>query len=413
MARRFIVALAAIGLMSAAIVGSAAPAVAITPPPALNITAVQATLTTINVTWELPSVDPADPLLSVGVETSMDGGPWSMDLFYPPTTTSYTADCDVPYGFGHTYSFRIKLVTQQNDTSISAASETLMVTGRPSAPLNLRQLGVGTGQVTLAWDAPSIDGGTPITGYEVWRRDGFWVYTNPWTLVGTTPADAAPSFVDDTAALFSNYTYDVQAVNKWGIGTLSDQIGASNWMPASPVQSASYKLLPHGGVRFSAQLGVVRPQETAGFDVDTANSSLTSIRPTGATTPLFIYWYGTPGQRTTFRVYGYNGLAKSATFVTISLTPADVSGPPRVVKVTGGRGQVLVTWLPPLRNGYSVIRTYRVTNVTTGRTVSLLSSARHVTFKGLVAGRRYVFKIAAVNSVGVGATATTAIVAHQ
>jgi len=41
----------------------------------------------------------------------------------------------------------------------------------PSSPLNLRGVEVDATYITLSWDAPASDGGSPLTGYVVEKKD--------------------------------------------------------------------------------------------------------------------------------------------------------------------------------------------------------------------------------------------------
>lgn len=42
---------------------------------------------------------------------------------------------------------------------------------KPSAPRNLRPIEVDATFITVAWDAPAVDGGSPITGYVIEKKD--------------------------------------------------------------------------------------------------------------------------------------------------------------------------------------------------------------------------------------------------
>ena len=87
--------------------------------------------------------------------------------------------------------------------NLSIATETLAV---PDAPTNLSAT-ESTSTVDLDWDAPADDGGSPITGYTVYR-DG--------SPIGTTDA-VTTSFQDTTAPASSQaHTYKVTAENAVG-----------------------------------------------------------------------------------------------------------------------------------------------------------------------------------------------------
>ncbi len=89
----------------------------------------------------------------------------------------------------------------------------------PSAPQNLAAI-VGDGFVKLTWNAPSDDGGAPITGYQIWR--------------GKSPGNEALYAVAGTELLFEDtgvangqtYYYKVIAVNAMGPGDDSTGVSA-------------------------------------------------------------------------------------------------------------------------------------------------------------------------------------------
>jgi len=85
--------------------------------------------------------------------------------------------------------------------------------GTPSAPQNLTAT-AGNGEVTLSWDAPANNGGSEITGYEVFIEGG------------------APSVTKDTSYTFGaldnsvEYTFIVRAVNANGSGAEAKKTAA-------------------------------------------------------------------------------------------------------------------------------------------------------------------------------------------
>ena len=62
-------------------------------------------------------------------------------------------------------------VTAENCAGKAAAEFEVAIKDRPSPPLNVRPTGTGKDFVIVNWDRPESDGGSPITGYVVERRD--------------------------------------------------------------------------------------------------------------------------------------------------------------------------------------------------------------------------------------------------
>lgn len=88
----------------------------------------------------------------------------------------------------------------------------------PSAPLNLNAT-AGNGYVILSWDASADDGGSPITGYRIYRNE---------TLITTV---TSLSHNDTSITNGLNYTYYVTAVNVAGESNHSNTVIASPQAP--------------------------------------------------------------------------------------------------------------------------------------------------------------------------------------
>ena len=75
--------------------------------------------------------------------------------------------------------------------------------GPPSPPPNLRPTEVNKDCITLTWDVPESDGGSPITGYVLEKRD---MKRNSWVRVEQTKANVrtckAPKLVEGNQYLF-------------------------------------------------------------------------------------------------------------------------------------------------------------------------------------------------------------------
>jgi len=101
--------------------------------------------------------------------------------------------------------------------------------GPPSAPTALAAT-AGDGSVSLGWTAPAFDGGSPITGYRLYRG------TSPGGESFLQSIGPATSFEDTGAANGTTYYYKVSAENENGEGPLSAEASATPGALVPPVQ---------------------------------------------------------------------------------------------------------------------------------------------------------------------------------
>jgi fibronectin type 3 domain-containing protein len=99
----------------------------------------------------------------------------------------------------------------------------------PGAPTSLSAV-AGDGSVSLTWTAPSFDGGSPLTGYRIYRG------TSPGTETFLQSAPAATVFQDDMVENGTAYYYKVSAENAVGEGPLSNEASASPSGVVPPVE---------------------------------------------------------------------------------------------------------------------------------------------------------------------------------
>ncbi len=92
----------------------------------------------------------------------------------------------------------------------------LVVTGRPSAPEGLKVTKVSDNSVTLKWSAPARDGGCPVKGYVVEKRDTF---KRVYTQVGKT---AMCEFRVPRLVAGNEYVFQVSAENDVGVGEAAE-----------------------------------------------------------------------------------------------------------------------------------------------------------------------------------------------
>ncbi|HEU5263108.1 MAG TPA: fibronectin type III domain-containing protein, partial [Gaiellaceae bacterium] len=93
--------------------------------------------------------------------------------------------------------------------------------GPPGAPSSL-SASPGDATVSLSWSAPSFDGGSPITGYRIYRGTS----PNPTTAL-TPDLGVQTSYTDTGLANGTTYYYKVSALNANGVGVPSGQAQAT------------------------------------------------------------------------------------------------------------------------------------------------------------------------------------------
>lgn len=136
----------------------------------------------VTLTWQYEASDEPSGYLvrwrEVGVEDDAHGNDvdWNEPIATGSTETMFTV---TNLDNGTNYVFQVAAINGESPGPWSLESEPVSpesdgeeVVRGPSAPRNLT-LTLGRGQVTVTWDAPSDDGGRPITGYILrWSNDG-------------------------------------------------------------------------------------------------------------------------------------------------------------------------------------------------------------------------------------------------
>jgi len=243
----------------------------------------------------------------------------------------------------------------------------------PSAPLSLAATG-GTGTVSLSWSAPASNGGSAITGYNVYRGTSAGGE-------GPTPIASNVAGTSLTDALVTNgtaYFYQVAAVNAVGTSARSSEASATP-QAAAAMPSAPQSLTAVGG-NASVALSWSAPASNGGSAVTGYNV----YRGTGAgaegTTPVASNVAGTGFTDTSLTngtPYFYRVAAVNA--VGTSPMSAEASATPQAASTAGYVGRVGSLTVSTARTTSTV--TVGSTGVSAGHTVvvSLLLSSTSLT----------------------------------
>src|SRR5207245_2845739 len=243
----------------------------------------QATAGTGNVTlsWQAPSNNGGSPITNYKIYRSSSSGTEGL-LVTIGNLTSYT---NTGLASGHTYFYKVTAVngigTSPQSNEASATTLTM-----PSAPQNL-QATAGIRNVTLSWQAPSSNGGSPITNYKIYRS----ISSGTETLL--TTVGNVTSYTNTGLASGHTYFYKVAAVN--GIGTSPQSNEASAAPSTTATQAISLNPL-------TGPAGTTVTVTGTNFSSNSAITAVTYDGTTVITNPAIIQTDSSGGFSATFGV---------------------------------------------------------------------------------------------------------------
>ena len=284
-------------------------------------------------------------------------------------------------------------------------SATPMRLTAPSAPPSFSGFLSGT-SAYLSWGTPLASGGTPVTGYEVWRSNDNGA---TWAIATTTTNLVRSARIDGLVAGMSN-SFRVVARNAAGSSTPSltltlTVLGTGVPTPPSSVSAtANYTTVnvSWSGARTTstAITDYIVEYSTNGGSTwvvyPDAVSTITSATLTNMTPNVLMY----------VRVRSKNSYGLSAPSGSVSVTPRlqpTAPDAPVNVAAVAGDSRASVRWSAPANNGGSVITSYTATSSPGGATCSVTvasNASLSCVVSGLSNGTEYTFTVVANNSIG-------------
>ncbi len=276
----------------------------------------------------------------------------------------------------------------------SPASNPVTPATVPNAP-TIISASAGDQTATVNFNAPAVNGGSPVTSYTV--------TSNP--AGGTISGPASPLTVTGLTNGVA-YTFTVTATNAVGTGAAST--------PTSSVTPATVPNAPAVGAviagNASVSVSFTPPAFNGGRPISgyTVTSNPGNLVGAGITSPITVSGL-TNGQAYTFTVTATNSLGVGLpSAASVSATPqATLPGAPTIgtAAVVGQTQTANVTFSAPASNGGSPITRYDVTSSPGGLTNFGASSP--ITVAGLTYGVAYTFAVTATNIAGTGVASAT------
>ena len=363
-------------------------------------------------------------------ESVPDNAPWTpvpVSLGTTRRTHAVTYIVHLPINVLHT--FEVRAV---NTHGAGPAVEIQVTPGVPVAPLYLSAT-AGNRQVTLEWQAPTVNGGSAVLRYEVRRAlgrtvtdplwgplDSCWPHGSgcdailnrrwpQWIPVGLATTHTVRNLSDGKL-----HTFEVRAVNARGAG------------PAARVRATPLATVPTAPRDVSATPGdgmvtvTMEPPEDDGGSfahLEWRHGKLSGrglhenvpwvwaafFRRTGMTVPLRFLHNGRP-YLIEMRAVNDRGAGPVVRVLAIPGMPT----PLRDVRLTPGNRQVTQTWKAPVANGGFALSHYEVRHGQGSSLVNVpwksVGLATEHTVTDLVSETLYAFEVRPVNTRGPGVT---------
>jgi subtilisin len=271
----------------------------------------------------------------------------------------------------------------------------------PAAPTLVSATG-GASSISLSWSTPA-DGGSPITGYRVWRG------TTSGGEAQLTTVGVQNTYVDSAVVSGTTYWYQVVAVNAIGPSTRSNELSAK--LVAKPSAPTLLGASSDG----AAILSWTPPDSDGGGTISAynvyrkiGNGSEAFLAATAGDETTYVDFGLTNGTAYTYRVAALNaageGTKSNAVTVTPGVTVTAPGAPTNLHVSTSKTGTSLaLRWAAPTNNGGSPISSYFVYRMGPGETTFTLVglvAPNTRTYTDVAVARRstYTYYVTAFNS---------------
>ena len=367
--------------------------------------------------WAVPSNDGGSAIVEYKIyRGTSSGGERYLD------SASATTYRDTAVTNGETYYYYIVAVNVAGKSSptdeVSAKPQ-----GPPGSPRNVKAA-AGDSYVKLEWIAPSDDGGSKITKYNIYRGTTSGGETL-WKTVGKVL-----TYTDNDVTNDRTYYYQVSAVNSAGEGARSDEASAPPPAGITMPSLTHIETTPSAPQDFIATAGDRVVNLNWNAPVDDGGSAITEYtiyRGTSSDAESYLYSVSAPtisytdrtvtnDLRYYYKVSAENTVGEGAKSNGVDASPksslTETTAPlvttpsaPLNFKASAGDGNVNLEWTEPSDDGGSLITNYNIYRGTTSGGETLLKTVSNVlsyTDDDVINNQIYYYQVSTVNSAGEG-----------
>ena len=360
----------------------------------------------LQVSWEAPGNDGGKPIAGYRIQWRSGDNQLSES---DPSVTVAGGVLNRRIGSldnGTQYYVRVRAINDVGEGLWSTPPASATPAAAPGVPREMT-IEPGNQKLTVTWQPPADDGGSPVTGYLVqWKDTGEEFSDTERRATVTDPRHQIPSLDNG-----STYTVQVRAVNLTGTGPPASETGVPVTVPGLPTSLTLRSNM--GNLLVSWDEPADGGSPVTGYLVqwkDTGEEFSDTERRATVTDPRHQITGLTIGNEYTVSVAAINATGTGPA-VTGSLLLAENPGVPREMTIEPGNQKLTVTWQPPADDGGSPVTGYLVQWKDTGEEFS--DTERRATVTGprhqipsLDNGSTYTVQVRAVNLTGTGPPAS-------
>jgi len=292
----------------------------------------------ITLSWAAPSSDGGSPITNYRIYRGTGPGAETL-LTAVGNITTYT---DMGLTNGQTYYYQVSAVNAVGEgprsSEVSATPANL-----PGAPRSV-VASPADGRVTISWQAPASDGGSPITGYRVYRG------TSPGGAALLIEAGNVLAYTDATVTNGVTYYYQVSAVNAVGEGPRSPEVTATPAASPDTTLPTIAITSPTTGATLTSTTVTVRGTASDNVAIEKVEVSLdgtTWVLATGTTSWSASLTLREGANTITARATDTSGnMATASVVVTVDLAPPAPKGAPLLVLGLVGAAVAIAALVP-------------------------------------------------------------------